>query len=237
MESQMKKINWFAVKISFFNALGYGISTGTATYVDPLLKSNLGHGAVTHPMGFWILLPMPFIFAGSFLAETWCSKIVPRIVLPGLIVAVPGLLSLLNFYQMGFHIHVIQWTLMYTIGSILTSWIHHSPVVEYRIDNNSILDSARIEWVKECVMFWRTLTFAIVGGYIAILFNWLTYVAEDAKRFILNEVERNLLISILQSEISIFTIYMILCPTIESFRKTAVAADLLLSIKKTTQHK
>jgi hypothetical protein len=232
----MKQINWFAVKISLFNALGYGIATGTATYVDPLLKSNLGHGAVTYPMGFWILLPMPLVFAGSFLAETRCSKIIPRVVLPGLMIAVPGLLSLLNFYKMGFHIHVIQWTLMYTVGSILTSWIRHSPDVESRIDDSSISDKARIEWIKEYVMFWRTLTFAIVGGYIAILFYWLNYIAEDAKRFIVNDAERNLLISFLQGEIWIFTIYMILCPTIESFRKTAVVADLLLSIKSKTQH-
>ena len=217
--------------MAFFGAAGYGIATGVPTYVDPRLHSHI-NGAISYPLGLWVLVPIPFIFGAIWLAETRIKNKLTRLVVTGACGSALGILSLFNFWQKPFHLHVIQWSLLYGICGIITFVIRHSILTDSRLFEPSISRSARIERIKEYVQSWRTCAIALGGGYATLVITWVTFMERDTERFVLNVAERNFAVSVFQGEIWFYSLFVILGPITEAFRKMSEAGNLLYLIKE-----
>lgn len=223
---------YFAIKIASFNTLGFCIATGIPTYLDPLLKTIGAYEPRQYPLGFWILLVGPSIFVSNYLCLKKLASLNLRIFLPGLILFFVGFISLVNFLPEFPHGNVSTWILLFTLTSIISSWIHYTSLKVERLNDNSIHQSARIEWVKETAAFWRSISIVVIGSYMGLLATWFMGNWDWVFKTVSDKEEQILMGLFLTIQIALFSIYVVFGPIFESLNKAKSIADMLLKIEK-----
>lgn len=223
---------YFAIKIASFNTFGFCMATGIPTYLDPLLETIGAYGPRQYPLGFWILLIGPSIFVSNYLCLIKLTSLNFRIFLPGLILIFVGFCSLFNFLPEFPHGSVSTWILLFSLNSIISSWIHYTPLKAEHLNDISIDPSARIEWVKETAAFWRSISISIIVSYMGLLATWFMGSWDWVFKAVGDKGEQILVGLFSASQVTLFSIYFVFGPIFESLSKTKSTADLLLRIKK-----
>lgn len=87
----------FALKISIWNAIGYVVSVGGPTIVDPAIEHHVEYGARTYPLGYWILLPSIMVLGLTYFVniKNWSAVIKGSLAL--VVLVVPTWATLWNF--------------------------------------------------------------------------------------------------------------------------------------------
>jgi len=231
-QTTRNKHKLYAIKIAAFNALGYCIATGVATYIDPKLTSHRMYGArPLYPLGFWILLVGPVVFGTNYWVLSRTSSIKQKTFLPAVLLLVITALSLPNFRPEWFHMGVVGWTFLFALTSVACSWIHYLPLTRTNLSKLEAKSDAKIAWVKETISLWRTVFISLTGAYLALLIPWFNYFLQSIPQLIPDENEARLLRCLLGGQLSIFSLFVFSGPLFEAMQKAREATDLLLEIR------
>lgn len=225
------KLDRFILKIALLNALGFCLVVGATTFIDARLTSHVVFGARNYPLGFLICLGGPFIFLLSCIAAFKNTSNWFKIVFPTMILSVAGLASLPNFLPEFPHAGITAWLLGFCLLGLGSSWIHY-----FRIPCNWISDprigiNLKIERVKEHVKLWRTVAISLAFGYLALLVPWSNIIWAIAPKIATKDEEIAMLSNLGFAEVVFVSIYVLVGPVWEAFRKAHDAADLFLELR------
>jgi hypothetical protein len=222
---------WFSVKVAAFNAAGFLLATLVPTYLDPKLTSEKVYGVRTYPLGYWIALVGPVVFAITFLCLTriqgWKSRCAVHTALLTIVLG----LCLLNFLPMFPHLHVVGWGIYFTIVSLVVTWIKYAPIELAGIEDIGIEPQARIERVKESVALWRTLALSLAVAYLAILVPWYMGIASCRVSEFAEARDQLAIMEVSTIDLIVLSAYVLLGPIYESFNKATEVAEMLLRVK------
>ncbi|MCX5786867.1 MAG: hypothetical protein NTX59_14385 [Elusimicrobia bacterium] len=222
------------LKIASFVSFGMGLTAWTTTYMDARIK-HIAYGTRKYPLGYWILIIAPIIFAamycGSVWGKSWRRKIV--VAETGLIV-VSGI-SLFNFLPEFPHGNMQAGLVFYFIASAITYWIHYAPINSDYVSDTNILDNAKIERAKESINSWRNIVTTLAAGYMVLIIGWCHLILLDLPPTMVSVSspgEMRLVIMWPLIQLTFFSFFIIFGLLYEGIKKTEKAADVLLSIKK-----
>ncbi|MBN2018791.1 MAG: hypothetical protein JW749_01040 [Sedimentisphaerales bacterium] len=228
----MNREKLFSAKIAGFSAGGITLTVGTMTFIDARLPGHIWFGDRQYPMGYWILLIGPVIFFGMYMLSMIPRTVGRKTTLSLSFFAAICAVSLFNFLPEFPHGNLGLWSLLFFIGDSISFWIHHLPLKSNYINESAILEQARIEMVKETLVFWRTLSLSLAVAFLAILIPWCVFIWDFPANVTTEPKEQLLLAYSAAIQMAFFSLYFIFCPLLEGIRKYQAAADMLLRMKK-----
>jgi hypothetical protein len=96
---------------------------------------------------------------------------------------------------------------------------------------NLIDKTAKIEYLKEEVQYWRTLLLGIAGRYVAVLISWASFLIYVNKSEVGgNDAEASILNLMSSIFVGMCSIGLLICPLAEASRKHREAANSFLTI-------
>jgi len=230
----MTRADWFAVKIATFNALAFSLIIGCVTYLDARLPSHKSsqifpqHVRI-YPHGYAIsLLSGAIIFGTTLLALTKASSWRIKATLPALILAVTGVVSLPFFRPEFPHGGITSWTILVTLISLVSCFIHFLPLEVDWLTAAHISTASKAERAKEYVTLWRTVAISVTIGLVFVIIPWVNFIWNLSPHIVSNETEAFMLSQFGMAGIFGASIYILFGIIYESFRKAHDAADLLL---------
>ena len=157
----------FSIRIAVFNSLGFMYSAASVTFLDARFTSHVFYPPRTYPLGYWICLSGPVIFAFTYLCLSNCKTTYGKILSPALILVAAGALSLWNFRPEVPHLGITLATMILALTSIVSSWIRFEPIAADYLQKPDIPWELKIKKLKESITLWRTLAVGLTFGYIA----------------------------------------------------------------------
>lgn len=128
--------------------------------------------------------------------------------------------------------------IIWIIIAVVTLWIHKCRIGEgivRKLKSTDLIDTtAKLEFLKEEVQYWRTFLFGAAGGYLAFVIAWSSFLTtfnitnvrgNDSEAFILN------LAAFLG--VGMCSLCVIFCPLAEAHNRHHEASNLILTIRKT----
>lgn len=155
----------FALKVSFWNAIGYAVSVGSPTIVDPILEHHVNYGARTYSLGYWILLPSIFILGLTYFVNIKNLSAFTKSWLVLVILAVPTWATLWNFLPEFPHPQVSFGPIWFGILVALTVYVRN-----YKIDFDFVYDDridrlVKIERIKMEHNAWLRILIGLLTVY------------------------------------------------------------------------
>ena len=158
-----------ALKTSIWNAIGYAVTVGIPTIVDPLLEHAVKYGARIYPLGYWILLPSIVVLGLTYFVcvKKWSASTKRSLVF--IILLIFSWATLGNFLPEFPHL----WILLVPIwfGSLVALtvyvgnyWIDYSFIQDGQIDRS--VKMLRISLEHDS---WFRILIGTIGGYVLIL--------------------------------------------------------------------
>lgn len=221
----------YAFRIAFFNSIGFILTTGGVTFVDSRLTSNF-YGARNYPLGYWITLLGPVILTSTYLCIQKSRTRIKKMLYTFIILFVAWLISLPIFLPECPHVGIINWMALYTIVGLLSIWIRFEPVSRDYLTKSDIPWEIKVERLKEYITLWRTVTVSFAFGYLALLVPSMNGMWSVSEIYLSKKSDIFLVSNAAVLALIPFSIYVVVGIVYESFRKSQVAADLLLTIKK-----
>lgn len=220
----------FTIKISIANTLGYWMCTIPPMIIDPRL-AHTPNQAVRHYPYAWLIFPI-----GLALGVVTCfvmtrTQRCRRVLWDGLVFSLASILSLPLFLPAFPHSYVWPVSVLLLLLSVLTVWIHNELIeVEYASDKKIARD-ARLERVKEEILFWKEGMFAIIAAYLALLVSWFNILHELNLQVTSDRGEQLLLNSVSVILVSTISVWVVFGPLAEGAKKRREAQNLLLKIE------
>lgn len=237
MSETFERERSFAIKIAVFNSVGFSLATGVPTFVDSRLHSYVLGGPREYFLGYWVLLLFPIVLAGTYYGLMMASSLSWRCLLSWLPLALTATAVLWNFRPQMPHMNVASWTFLYSVTSLITTWLHNIPEKPDYINKSSIPFQARIERLKESVVFWRSLSISGSLGYIALSASWIAFFWGSGGTFLTDPSEKFLNKIAMALQFGVYSIYVISGPLKEAFSRTIATADHLLELREHTEPK
>lgn len=227
---------WFAHRIALFNTLGYGFATGIPTYVDPLLKSHVRFGVRQYPLGFWVLLGCPVIYALTLALLRQTRWRLPVAALSSAPLLLCSLLAIWNFAPEFPHAAMVTIIAGHAVVGVVATSIHCRDYDKRSLADHSIACQARIEIAKETIGFWRMATMSIGVACFAAAIPLVDFTQRWNARFLTDPAEQHLLNGVLMLNIGVFSLYVVVGPFYEALKKANGAIALLSEIKEANGH-
>jgi hypothetical protein len=224
----------FIIKIAMSNSVAYLWATVPQVYVDPQLAHHVKFPSRQYPNAFWYITPLciiTFLFTLMVMRKRRSTLLG---VLPFIIAVVT---SIPIFTPEVPHGH------LFTVGFIWTGLATFTLWIRNRVQSNSVIENimspnlsdktARIEYLKEEVQFWRVIILGSAGGYIALLISWASFMANLNKSIVGgNEAEAFILHIMTAFGLGLCSIGIIIGPLAEASEKHRHALNLFLKIKE-----
>lgn len=222
----------FAGKIAFFNAVGFSTCAAAITYVDARLTTHVVHGVRDYPGGYAVaviggLIIFAITFAVLFSSASWLAKIGT----PAVIVVLAGALATPYFQPEVPHAGLVEWLLQIAVLSLLTCFVHFWQAPTDRLRDEAINLTARIEWIKEHAVLWRTIAISTMLGVVALVVPWSQFVWKMPESIVTDSKEALLVGQFGALNIVVVCVYTLFGIIYESFLKASQTADNLLLIK------
>jgi hypothetical protein len=227
------KDKWFAAKISVFNAVGFILCVVGITYVDARLTTHVVFGARTYTAGYYVailggIIILVTTYLTFFIRTSWSVKTC----VPSGIVLFVGALSIPFFKPELPHAGLVVWVVLISVVSLLTCFIRLLPFSTSWLNTRDIVETARIERVKEYANLWRMISVSATFGTVALIVPWGQFVWTMPSYIVIADKEVFLLGQFGAGGVAVICIYALFGAVYESFHKAKLAADLLLLIKK-----
>ncbi len=172
----MKK---FALKVSVWNAIGYAVSVGIPTVVDPMLEHHVKYGARTYPLEYWIFLPSIIILGLTYFVNIKNWSAVTKGCLALIILVVPTWATLGNFLPEFPHANVLFGPIWFGALVALTVYVRNHKINFDFIHDDKIDRLIKIESIKMEHDAW----FRILIGLLAVYGLGLIYIYMYVKDF------------------------------------------------------
>lgn len=222
----------FIWKVSICSTVAYLTATVPQVFIDPLLKHQVLYKAREYPYALCFIFPLAIALC---FATFRVMKKSERIILDVLPFTLTSLASVLIFTPEIPHGNLFTVCFIWLAIVILTLWIRVRRAgneADANINAPELPVSAKIEYLKEEVQYWRTFIIGIAGGYIAIIISWANFfLAYNKGEVGGNEADASILNLHALFLIGLCSIGIIVCPLAEAGRKHRESTDLFLTIK------
>jgi hypothetical protein len=223
----------FAKKISFGGGGAYLWATVPPVFIDRLLFHHIRYPYPReYPGAFYYIIPLCIatVLVTYFLMRTRKS------LLAGLMPFALAVTASMPVFRPEFpHAQLLHAGGLWLILAGLAIWIHTFEInsdTRTKLDSGAIDKTARIEYLKEEVQYWRTVLLIIAGGYIALVISWVNLAIQYNKEMVGgNQSEAFVLNTLAISGIALCSIGVLICPVAEASKRHRKALDLLLIIK------
>jgi hypothetical protein len=145
-------------------------------------------------------------------------------------IAVPGLISLLNFFPEFPHPGVI-WIIVFSIGTLLSCLFRFCPEEETYLKDPVLSEAVRIEYTKEAASSWRWLAFGSAAAYLGLIISWTNVATDLSGRVFSSPSDIELARLHAWTGIAVFSIYVLLGPVLEAATRASRTLRNLLQIK------
>ncbi|MEI2644914.1 MAG: hypothetical protein WBQ93_03705 [Candidatus Competibacter sp.] len=228
----------FYGRTAIFNGVLFALCIAAIRFVDANLKSHVIYGARIYPFGYWAAaIGGSLIVAITHIALVWLKSWKAKIVLPSLVVLIAGACSLPIFQPEIPHAGVVLWSLTISIVSLLSCSIRLWPISRECLEKAGVSEAARVERVKEHANLWRMIAVSSLFGTIGLLFPWAEFVWKMPPRIVSDSREAFLLGQADAMRLGLVCVYILFGVVYESFRKSAIASDLLLLVKSSSSRR
>ncbi len=205
---------------------------GGITLVDAKLVSHVVYGARHYPLGLKICWAAPVVFLVSCVPALTSSSTRFKTVFHGLILLAAGAGSLFNFRPEFPHAGITLGVLYLWFVGFVSCLIHYFRIPSDWIDDANMDVQAKIARINEYATLWRTLAVSLAFGYATVLLSWSNFIWAIAPRITPKPDEIFLLCQFEITQTVLLSIYFLVGPVWESFKKAHVAAELLIRVKK-----
>lgn len=230
------KLDWFALKIAFFNCISYTLSVGLINWIDPKTTTHVTWGARYYPLGYWVLALSPVVFFGTYSGISRFTPLRLKYLFAWFPLALATVWVMPNFYPEVPHGNLNVWMTLTCAISFVTTWVHFREIDTSFAHNNQIHVVARIERLKEWITFWRVLSIAAIGGYAALLIPWFDILWSYPQKVVKDPGEANLILYGGSIQLGLLSIYMFVGPILEMISKTLAVANALLKVDASSQN-
>lgn len=231
LQSRFDELDKFAANIAICNAIGYLVSVGGPTIMDPLIEHSYAFGPRTYPLGWLIFLGAIPMSAISYKVNISNFKIVKKSVLTCLSVLLTWL-TLLCFGPEYPHIWVLMVPVVFGLTTSTAVYIHNYKLNFEFLLFEHISECVKVEKLKLDYETWFRLFLAVLTGYAAIAITYLTKVPELVKILTPNEKEQFIMQAGFFLAISIASIVFLMTICLEMIRKTTNIKNKMICIVK-----
>lgn len=229
----MKSETRFAVTLASFNSAGMTLAVLAPTYLDSRLPGHVLYPqGREYPLGYWILLVGPAIFLATIAVHRVIKKRPARMLALSSPLLLFGGLSLFNFFPEFPHGFAGLWGLVYLLASVVASWIRYGKVRLKGINDPAIDAGLRSDRIKEGVTMWRTIATSMLFGYMVLIISWCSLITTQVKLVSTDPSEQWTIHNASVGALLLYSIFVLLGPVREAFRKAGVVADLLTTKAK-----
>jgi hypothetical protein len=224
----------FIWKISICSGVAYLLATMPQIIIDPLLEHDVNFSSRRYPHALYYVIPLcAVVFLGTYQALKRSRTIIFDI-LPFLAAA---LLSIPLFTPEIPNGNLFATSFIWLTLVILTLWIRNRELATEaisRLQSTELGDkTAKIEYLKEQVQFWRTVLLGIAGGYLALLISWANFLIGYNKAQVGgNEAETYILNQAALFAMGLYSVGLMICPLAEASQRHREATNLFLNIKE-----
>jgi hypothetical protein len=163
----MEKTNWFAIRIVICNAIGYCISVGIPTFLDPQIHHPI-YGLREYPLGGWILLGALIVCISTYIIILYELDLRLKSVLVGLSLIIITWMTLPNFRPEWPHLGVLLTPISFAVLTSISVFIHFYEIDFEFINDPLVIKEAKIEGLKLEYETWFRLFLGILAGFFLI---------------------------------------------------------------------
>jgi hypothetical protein len=226
-----------ALKVSFFNAIGFFLTVLVTTYADATLTTLAKYGARTYPYGYWsLLLSIPILIMTYYCVSMSNARLIKcaSACLPTL---VAGFIAVMWVFIPGFpHANITTWVIAYCAVSILTIGLRYEEPDLGFVSDSKVSIAARIAALKININIWGTLTIALSAGYLALVATWIDKAWANSGQVVTSNEDKVMLVQTQVYEIAIFSLYVIIGPIKECMSKALKISRLFKNISETASN-
>lgn len=230
----IEKLALFPLYASIWSLVGYLLATVPALILDPKINHLRFGGRV---YAYWWLIPP--IGAVEFLATWFFLRRVDQKALPPVLAAIPFAVSIIISFAI-YAPEVPHRNVMY-VGTVWLSvfviwlWVKYSSIEASRLNCVTIDKTARLEYIKEQISFWRTVLFGLCVTSLGLIVATLNLVHEGNRKFVATEAEALLLDINCDLQMALFALYILLGPLFTLKNKRHQLNDLFFKIEATNE--
>jgi hypothetical protein len=228
----MKREKAFAIRLAFFNAIGFFASTAIVTFADARLVNGFRfQGGRQYPLGYWVCLVSVAIFYAVYQAVIRSKPGLLRLLAPSFVVIACTVAVLPNFEPLP-HGFVTPWMFLYCATTVGTLWVRYFPEDHSCLSDEEMDSRAKIEWIKESILLWRTLLTGLAIAYVGLIATWFGTAARMSETITADGAELELIGLCNLTAIAIYSAFVVGGPLYELFVRMQSAADLFLRLKR-----
>lgn len=133
------------------------------------------------------------------------------------------------------HGNLMSISIIWLVIMVVTLWIHEREIdkdVIANLESSTLGDkTAKIEYLKEEVQYWRTIIIGIAGGYIAILISWVDFIVKIGKENVGGNEGEAFILSLMSGVgIGLCSVGIMIGPLAEANKRHHQASRLFLRI-------
>jgi hypothetical protein len=161
----IEKVNLFASRIAICNTIGYCLSVGIPTFLDPQIHHPLYGVRDPYPADVWIFLGAIPVLYFSYRIIIHKMDFRLKSALTGLIVLFFTWFTLPNFRPEWPHLGVLLSPISFAFLTSISVWIHFHEIDFSFVDDSSIIKEAKIEGLKLEYETWFRMFLGILAGF------------------------------------------------------------------------
>jgi hypothetical protein len=223
----------FACRIAAFNALGFCVTVAGVTFLDARLTHLVQYaGPRVYPYGYYPCLVALVVFAAVFfLIGSIRRKGMVWLFAPAFSVLVVTAAVQPFFNPSAPHMAMIGWMFLYAVATFLSQWIHSRVTDPQFLTDNGMDKNAKLDWIKESVVLWRTLLTGFILSYVGLVITWLSIDEKMSEIMTNDKADLELLRRGNATALAMYSLFVIAGPINELYRKTQQAMNLFGCIK------
>jgi hypothetical protein len=224
--------NLFALKVALCVMIGYSLSVGVPTYLDPLIKHHVAFGARVYPYGYLILIPGPLLAILAYrLNVSEKFGYLNKALFTSISLIIVTWATLPYFRPETPHIQVFLGPICFGLIISISIYIHHIKINFDFVHNNLLSESVKIEKIKLDYDIWMKIFLTSLTTYGAIFIGVLAFSLNMIKMWTPVPEEQFRLVCVFGLEASIYSVIFIIMVSFEFIRKIACIKEKLTEIK------
>jgi hypothetical protein len=219
----------FCIKIALANTAGYLMATVPPILIDPQLTHHVRYGARHYSIGWWVLLIGLAVGVSTFLTMAKIQRR-HRAFWNSAPLWLASVLTLPFFLPEFPHMNLTGATAFFFVLSTAAVWIRYQPVESQYVDDPKIDRTARLERVKEEILFWRNGITTVLGTTIVAAISYCLLNLDGFRHVDPDPSEQVLACNYTGFSTGVYFIWLIFGPLAEAAKKTTEVRNLLLKI-------
>ena len=223
--------------IIFWNLIGYLLATVPPIVIDPKLTSHILFDPRKYSLG-WLIIPISVILViTTYLVTRKKINSKARPIWVNLPFIVCLLLSLFIYFPEFPHGNLVFVGVAWLLFSVTNVYLQECKAIYKDIEKEGLPIDVLIEYYKQHIFFWRSVTIALIAGFFAVIITLTGKMQDNARLFLSKEDEIFLQILYVNIQLSVFSLYFFFGPVFAAFRKALEALNFKIIERSVVEKK